>query len=159
MITVCLLPKSQSNHVLLVQNAGKQVCLPNLRQEISPVSQPEERFPPAALSHWPTSLLPAPAQREGPWLSEWRAAKNVKPTPTSWGQQKAVNWLFIEQRLFYNNCLLYLHPVPVPGVYNGSMYHKCLYPDQPATAHLKDLFFPSAELPKESSPIRNLFSP
>lgn len=30
MITVCLLSKSQSNHVLQVQNAGEGVCLPNV---------------------------------------------------------------------------------------------------------------------------------
>lgn len=83
----------------------------------------------------------------------------MKPTPISWGHQKAVNWLDIEQQLFYSNCPLYLHPVPVPGVYNGSMYPKCLYPDQPAATRSKDLFFPSAGLPEESSPIRNLFSP
>lgn len=83
----------------------------------------------------------------------------MKPTPISRGHQKAVNWLFIEQQLFYNNCPLYLHPVPVPGVYNGSMYPKCLYPDQPAATQFKELFFPSAGLPKDSSPIRNLFSP
>jgi len=83
----------------------------------------------------------------------------MKPTPISRGHQKAVNWLFIEQQLFCNNCLLYLHPVPVPGVYNGSMYPKCLYPDQPAVTQLKDLFFPSVGLPKKSSPLRSLFSP
>lgn len=47
----------------------------------------------------------------------------MEPKPMSMGLQKAVNWLFIEQQLFYNNCLLYLHPVPVPGVYNESMNH------------------------------------
>lgn len=81
----------------------------------------------------------------------------MKPTPISWGHQKAVNWLYIEQQLFQNNYPLYLHPVPVPGVYNGSMYPKCLYPNEPAATQFKDLLFPSAGLPKESSPIRYLF--
>lgn len=76
----------------------------------------------------------------------WRAAKNMKPAPISWGHQKAVNWLDIEQQLFYNNCPPYLHPVPVPGVYNGSMYPKCLYPDEPVATQFKGPFFPSAAL-------------
>lgn len=160
MITVCLLSKSQRNHVLQVQNAGEGICLPNLNdKKISSVFPFKGSFSLAALYHWPASLLPAPGQKEGPWLTEWRAAKNMKPTPISWGHQKAVNWLDIEQQLFYSNCPLYLHPVPVPGVYNGSMYPKCLYPDQPAATRSKDLFFPSAGLPEESSPIRNFFSP
>lgn len=33
MITVCLLSKSQSNHVLQVQNAGEGVCLPNVNDK------------------------------------------------------------------------------------------------------------------------------
>lgn len=119
----------------------------------------EGSFSPSAFYHWPARLLQASAQKEGPWLPEWRAAKNMKPTPISWGCQKAVNWLYIEQQLFYNNCPLYQHPVPVPEVHNGSMYPKCLYPDQPAVTQFKDPFFPSAGLPKESSPVRNLFSP
>lgn len=126
-----------------------------MTKRISPVFPFGGSFSPAALYHWPVNLLPAPRQREGPWLAEWRAAKNVKPTLISWGHQKAVNGLYIERQLFYINCLLYLHPVPVPGVHNGSMYPKCLY----LQPQLKDLFFPSAGLPKEISPIRNLFSP
>lgn len=58
------------------------------------------------------------------------------------GHKKAVNWLDIEQQLFYNNCPPYLHPVPVPGVYNGSMYPKCLYSDEPGVTQFKRLFFP-----------------
>lgn len=51
MITVCLLPKSQSNHVLQVQNAGKGVCLPNLSDKKSPqfprlrTDFPQQPFP------------------------------------------------------------------------------------------------------------------
>lgn len=33
MITVCLLPKSQGNHVLQVENAGEEVCLPSLNDK------------------------------------------------------------------------------------------------------------------------------
>lgn len=97
MTAVCLLSKSQSNHVLQAQNAGKGVCLPNLNdKKISLVFQFEGSFSRAALYRWPASLLPAPGQKEGPWLTEWRAAKNMKPTLISRGHQKAVNWLFIE---------------------------------------------------------------
>lgn len=33
MITVCLLPKSQSNHVLQVENAAEEVCLLSLNDK------------------------------------------------------------------------------------------------------------------------------
>lgn len=73
----------------------------------------------------------------------------MKPAPISRGHQKAVNWLDIEQQLLYNNCPPYLHPVPVPGVYNGSMYPKSLYPDEPVAAEFKRPFFPSAGMAQE----------
>lgn len=79
----------------------------------------------------------------------------MKPAPISQGHQKAVNWLDTEQQLFYNNCPPYLHPVPVPGVYNGSMYPKCLYPDEPGATQFKRLLFPSSGMAKKK---RNLFS-
>lgn len=50
MTAVCLLSKSQSNHVLQAQNAGKGVCLPNLNdKKISLVFQFEGSFSRAAL--------------------------------------------------------------------------------------------------------------
>lgn len=79
----------------------------------------------------------------------------MKPAPISQEQQKAVNWLDIEQQLFYNNCPPYLHPVPVPAVYNGSMYPKRLYPDEPGATKFKRLFFPSSGITQKK---RNLFS-
>lgn len=79
----------------------------------------------------------------------------MKPAPISQEHQKAVNWLDIEQQLFYNNCPPYLHPVPVPAVYNGSMYPKRLYPDEPGATKFKRLFFPSSGIAQKK---RNLFS-
>lgn len=48
MITVCLLPKSQSNHVLQVENAAEEVCLLSLndKKKFSSVFQCEESFSP-----------------------------------------------------------------------------------------------------------------
>lgn len=90
----------------------------------------------------------------------WRAAKNMKPAPISQGHQKAVNWLDTEQQLFDNNCPPYLHPVPVPGLYNGSMYPKCLYPDEPGATQFKRFFFPSSGMAKKKIPtISFLFCP
>lgn len=47
MITVCLLPKSQSNHALQVQNAGEEIRLQSLNdKKNSSVFQFEGNFPP-----------------------------------------------------------------------------------------------------------------
>lgn len=81
----------------------------------------------------------------------------MKPAPISQGHQKAVNWLDTEQQLFDNNCPPYLHPVPVPGVYNGSMYPKCLYPDEPGATQFKRFFFPSSGMAKKKKPQPSLF--
>lgn len=95
-----------------------------------------------ALHHWSVSLLPTPGQKREPWLMGMEGCQEHETSTYISGHKKAVNWLDIEQQLFYNNCPPYLHPVPVPGVYNGSMYPKCLYSDEPGVTQFKRLFFP-----------------